>query len=158
MTQLFSNSFDELAEGESFTTRARTITEADIVGFAQLTGDWHPLHSDADWAARSPFGARVAHGLLLVSMAVGLLPLDPERVVALRRVEDAVFKRPAFIGDTIHAEGRIGTLAPVDDRAGLVTLCWTVRNQPGQTLVRARSQLLWRRDGESVVAADAVAP
>ena len=60
---------------------------------------------DADWAAGSRFGEQIAHGLLVLSFAVGLLPLDPERVVALRRVGDAVFKQPVKIGDTVHVEG-----------------------------------------------------
>lgn len=139
--------FESLQVGESFETRGRTIAEADIVAFASLTGDWHPQHSDAVWAAESPFGARIAHGMLLVSYAVGLFPLDPEQVVALRRMEDVVFKRPAFIGDTVRAVGRVEALAPVDERAGLVTLAWRLVNQDGATLVRARTQVLWRRDG-----------
>ena len=50
MSTLFSNAFEELAPGERFTTRGRTVTEADVVGFAALTGDWHPQHADAEWA------------------------------------------------------------------------------------------------------------
>jgi 3-hydroxybutyryl-CoA dehydratase len=147
MTQLFSLGFDSLPEGERFETRGRTITEADVVAFSSLTGDWHPQHTDAVWAASSVFGERIAHGMLLLSFAVGLLPLDPERVLALRRVEDAVFKRPAFIGDTVHSEGRIDSLSPVDERAGLVTLAWRMVNQRGDTLLRARTQVLWAREG-----------
>jgi 3-hydroxybutyryl-CoA dehydratase len=87
--------FDGLKPGQRFTTRARTITESDVVAFATLTGDLHPQHVDADWAAASRFGERVAHGMLVLSYAVGLVPLDPDRVVALRRVREAVFKRPS---------------------------------------------------------------
>ena len=86
--------FEELEAGQAFSTRGRTVTEADVVGFAALTGDWHPQHTDAEWAAGSRFGERIAHGLLVLSYAAGLVPLDPERVVALRRVGDAVFKQP----------------------------------------------------------------
>ena len=60
------------------TTRGRTITEADLVSFSALTGDWHPQHADAAWAAESPFGERIAHGMLVLSYAVGLLPIDPD--------------------------------------------------------------------------------
>ena len=90
----WSAPFSELVEGGRFTTRARTVTESDVVSFAALTGDWHPQHADAEWAAASPFGERIAHGMLVVSYAVGLVPFDPERVMALRRVRDAVFRRP----------------------------------------------------------------
>jgi acyl dehydratase len=51
--------FEALEMGQAFTTRGRTVTEADVVGFAALTGDWHPQHADAEWAAESPFGERV---------------------------------------------------------------------------------------------------
>ena len=66
--------FDRLETGLAVTTRGRTITESDLVSFSALTGDWHPQHADASWAAESPFGERIAHGMLVLSYAVGLLP------------------------------------------------------------------------------------
>jgi acyl dehydratase len=102
--------FEALETGQQFTTRGRTVTEADVVGFAALTGDWHPQHADAAWAEQSPFGERIAHGMLVVSLAAGLVPFDPGRVMALRRVSDATFKRPVRFGDTLHVEGRIADL------------------------------------------------
>jgi 3-hydroxybutyryl-CoA dehydratase len=137
--------FDALEGGERFVTRGRTITEADIVQFATLTGDMHPQHTDAAWAAESRFGERIAHGMLVLSYAVGLVPLDPERVVALRRVADVVFKHPAYIGDTIHVDGRIESLKPVDDQHGLVEAQWKIVTQRGRTVARARVEMLWRR-------------
>jgi 3-hydroxybutyryl-CoA dehydratase len=139
--------FEALETGQQFSTRGRTVTEADVVGFAALTGDWHPQHSDAAWAADSPFGERIAHGLLVVSLAAGLVPFDPGRVVALRRVADATFKRPVRFGDTLHVEGRIAELGAASDEAGLVTFAWSVVNQDGRTVCRARVEVLWRRDG-----------
>ena len=76
------------------TTSGRTITESDLVSFAALTGDWHPQHADAAWAAASRFGERVAHGMLVLSYAVGLLPFDPERVVALRAARGRRLQAP----------------------------------------------------------------
>ena len=143
---LFSQPFDLLREGDAFVTRGRTITEADVVAFAALTGDRHPQHSDAVWAEAGPFGERIAHGMLVLSYAVGLVPLDPDRVVALRRVADAVFKQPVRFGDTIHVDGRIGTLRPVDDALGLVECVWRVLNQHGRLTVRVSVEVLWRRD------------
>lgn len=145
--ELFSSSFEELIVGQEFRTRARTVTETDVVSFAALTGDWHPQHSDAEWAAAGPFGERIAHGLLVISLAAGMVPLDPDRVIALRRVGDVVFKRPVRLGDTIHVEGRIGELRPATDDAGLVTLVWSVRNQHDQVVCRARVEVLWRGSG-----------
>ncbi|MGI8593282.1 MAG: MaoC/PaaZ C-terminal domain-containing protein [Solirubrobacteraceae bacterium] len=145
---LFSRSFDELNEGDSFTTRGRTVTEADVVSFSALTGDWHPQHADAEWAASSQFGERVAHGMLVLSYAVGLVAFDPDRVVALRKIEDAVFKRPTRFGDTIHVEGKIEGLKPLDDEIGLATTIWKIVNQDDQVVARLRIQALWRADGQ----------
>jgi acyl dehydratase len=139
--------FEALETGQQFTTRGRTVTESDVVAFAALTGDWHPQHSDAQWAAESPFGERIAHGLLVVALAAGLVPFDPGRVVALRRVADATFKRPVRFGDTLHVEGRICDLSPASEDAGLVAFAWSVVNQEGRTVCRARVEVLWRRDG-----------
>jgi acyl dehydratase len=138
--------FDVLQVGDGFRGRARTVTEADVVAFAALTGDFHPQHTDRHWATDSAFGERVAHGMLVLSFAVGLAPIDPEWVIALRRVEDAVFKRPVRLGDTIRLDGQIAELKPLSDEAGLVTWSWSVRNQDGELVCRARVQVLWRRE------------
>jgi len=138
--------FERLAEGATFETRGRTVTEADVVAFAAQTGDWHPQHADAEWARDSAFGERIAHGMLVLSYAVGLVEFDPDRVVALRRVADAVFKRPVRLGDTIRVRGVVTGLDPVSDDAGLVTLAWTIVNQEGKTVVRARVEVVWRRE------------
>jgi 3-hydroxybutyryl-CoA dehydratase len=145
MSSPFALDFDALEGGERFVTRGRTITEADIVQFAAMSGDMHPQHTDAAWAAESRFGERIAHGMLVMSYATGLVPLDPERVVALRRVSDLVFKHPVYIGDTIHVDGCIESLKPVDDAHGLVETLWKVVTQRGRTVARARVDLLWRR-------------
>src|SRR5206468_12001527 len=116
----FARYFDELGDGATFGSRGRTITEADIVAFSALTGDWHPQHADAQWAASSAFGERIAHGMLVLSFALGLVSFDPDRVIALRRVSRATFKAPVRIGDTIHVEGSLGTLQRLDDSTGLV--------------------------------------
>jgi 3-hydroxybutyryl-CoA dehydratase len=138
--------FEALEVGQEFTTRGRTVTETDVVGFAQLTGDWHPQHADAQWSETSPFGERIAHGMLVVSLAAGLVPFDPGRVVALRSVSQATFKRPVRFGDTLHVEGRIAALEPGSEDAGLVTFGWNVVNQDERCVCRARVDVLWRRD------------
>ena len=110
--------------GEELTTAGRTITEADLVSFSSLTGDWHPQHADAEWAAAGRFGERVAHGMLVLSYAVGLVPLDPERVVALRGLDSVSFKRPVAIGDTIRVRTRVENVRALDDEHSLVTFAW----------------------------------
>ena len=142
---LFTRDFDELLPGERFETPGRTVGEEDISAFAALTGDTHPQHVDADWAAGSRFGERIAHGLLVLSFAAGSMPFDPERVVALRRVGDAVFKQPVKIGDTVHVEGEVVSTKPIDDSNGLVECRWRVVNQHGRLVLRATVELVWRR-------------
>ena len=142
---VFRRDFDALAVGERFTTASRTVTEADIAAFAALTGDSHPQHVDASWAEGSQFGEQIAHGLLVLSFASGLMPFDPERVVALRRVGDAVFKTPVRIGDEVHVDGAVTALRPVDDETGLVECRWRVVNQDGRLVVLATVELVWRR-------------
>ena len=144
---VFEREFDQLEPGTRFTTASRTITESDLVSFAALTGDRHPLHTDARWAADSPFGERVAHGMLVLSYALGLVPFDPSRVLALRGVEGVTFKRPAHIGDTIRVEGRVDSVEPLDASTGLVTCGWKVLNQRDETLARAKLKVVWKRDG-----------
>jgi acyl dehydratase len=141
--------FDDLSTDDSFVSRGRTVTEADVVAFACLTGDMHPQHTDAAWAASSLFGERIAHGMLVVSFAFGLLPFDPERVVALRRVRDAVFKRPVGLGDTIHAAGQVERLSELDAFTGLVAIRLEVVNQRGLTVARAVVEVVWRRGDPS---------
>jgi acyl dehydratase len=138
--------------GETFVTRGRTVTEANVVGFAALTGDWHPQHSDAAWAAQSAFGERIAHGMLVISFAVGLAPFGPERVLALRRISDVVFKRPVRIGDTIHVEGKVDAARELDEGTGLVTWTWRICNQNGQLVCRAAVEVLAKLEPEAVSA------
>jgi 3-hydroxybutyryl-CoA dehydratase len=133
-----------------FSSRGRTVTEADVVAFSALTGDWHPQHSDATWAADSAFGERIAHGMLIVSFAVGLVAFDPERVVALRRIRDVVFKRPVRLGDTIHVEGTESERRDVDAETALVTWNWRIVNQDGELVARVTIEALCREPAEVV--------
>jgi 3-hydroxybutyryl-CoA dehydratase len=142
----FDKSFNELELGERFTTDSRTIGDADIMGFAELTGDTHPQHTDADWAQTSRFGERIAHGLLVLSCAAGLVPFDPDRVVALRRVGDAVFKAPVRIGDSIRVEGEVTKTRELDGEHGLVECRWKVLNQDDKMVMRVNVEVVWRAE------------
>ena len=141
---VFDSGFRELTVGDRFATHARAVCESDILHFAALTGDSHPQHVDAGWAENSRFGEQIAHGLLVLSFAVGLLPLDPDRIVALRRVSDAVFKQPVKIGDTVHVEGKISSLTRLDDEHGLVEATLRILNQEDRLVARLRAELVWR--------------
>jgi len=141
---LFARPFGALKIGDRFETPRRTVQESDILQFADLTGDAHPQHIEPEWAAGSRFGEQIAHGLLVLSFAVGLLPLDPDRVVALRRVGDAVFKQPVKIGDTLHVEGEITRTRELDPEQGLVEAQLRIVNQHERLAVRASVELVWR--------------
>jgi 3-hydroxybutyryl-CoA dehydratase len=138
--------FDDLRIGDSMESSGRTITEYDVVSFASLTGDWHPQHADAAWAAESPFGRRIAHGLLVISYALGLLPIDPRVVMALRSMDSAVLKRPVGLGDTIRVRAKVAALRPLGDEAGLVTLAVRILNQGDELVARMEIVVLWRRE------------
>ena len=142
---MLNRPFERLSEEDRFSSNGRTVTESDVHAFAAQTGDLHPQHVDADWARSSAFGERIAHGMLVLSYAVGLAGFDPERVVALRRISDAVFKRPVRLGDTIRVEGAVVELAPGSDEAGLVTLGLKIVNQDDRLVCRAKVEALWRR-------------
>lgn len=150
---MLDHTFERLEPGDRFTSRGRTVTESDVHAFGAQTGDLHPQHMDADWAAHSAFGERIAHGMLVLSYAVGLVGFDPDKVLALRRVSDAVFKRPVRLGDSIHVEGAVLELREVSAEAGLVTLQMKILNQHGQTVCRAKVEALWKRADAPAAAA-----
>ncbi|HEX8074328.1 MAG TPA: MaoC/PaaZ C-terminal domain-containing protein [Thermoleophilaceae bacterium] len=98
---------EDLDAGLAFQNLGRTITESDVVGFAGLTGDYNPQHVNRDWTERNtPFGERIAHGLLLSSVGVGMIPPRLKRALGPMRTATAVYKKPVVLGDTIHISGR----------------------------------------------------
>ena len=137
--------FEALEVGDRFETRGRTVTEADVATFAGLTGDMHPQHTDAEWSAQSRFGERIAHGLLVLSFSAGLVPFDPEVVVAMRGVEDCKFKQPVRFGDTIHVVGEVREKQELDGGHGLVGCRWRVLNQRDKLVMLANVEVVWRR-------------
>jgi 3-hydroxybutyryl-CoA dehydratase len=138
--------FDDLRIDDSMESSGRTVTEYDVVSFAALTGDWHPQHADAAWAAESDFGRRIAHGMLVLSYALGLMPIDPRVVLALRSIDNAVLKRPVGLGDTIRVKAKCSRLKPLGDGVGLVTLAVRIVNQDDELCARMEIVVLWRRE------------
>lgn len=139
--------FDDLEVGMPLHSDGRTVTEADVAAFAALTWDVHPLHTDEEWAAATPFGGRIAHGMLVLSFAMGLVGpcLERSQVVAVRRVTDATFRAPVRPGDTIHLEARIARLVEVDGGTGLVSWKGRVLTHRGDCAMSVGLDLLWRR-------------
>lgn len=137
--------YDEQEVGERWQSRGRTITEADLVLFAAVSGDWYPLHTDKEWAAQTQFGQRIAHGLLVLSAASGLWHLRPGTVAAFYGIDRLRFVRPTFIGDTIRVETEV--LAKEDKNAnqGVVTFQHNVVNQRGETVLVSTIKFLVNR-------------
>jgi 3-hydroxybutyryl-CoA dehydratase len=142
--------FDDLSVGDEWESPRRTVTETDVVIFAGLSGDFNPLHVDHNSSQRGPFGRPVAHGLLGMAIATGLITQAPRvDTMAFLAILEWRFLRPIAFGDTIHAISKVESLEPqANGRRGLVTWQRRVFNQDGvlvqegrtQTLVRARSR------------------
>ena len=132
--------FDDLTVGDEFTTGRRTVTEADITNFAGLSGDFNPIHTDEVFAAESLFGTRVAHGLLVVSMATGLRQqtgLFTSTLRALLEIRSWKFLGPVRAGDTISVVVGIEELKPTSKPdQGVVVQSVSVLNQNGDTVQR----------------------
>jgi acyl dehydratase len=134
--------FEEFEAGQTITSPGRTVTEADIVAFAALSGDWNPIHTDAVYAAKQPFGQRMAHGLLGMSIASALamrLGFLEDSLLAFREIEGWKFSRPIFIGDTVHVKMTILETRPMPRlQDGLVTLGIELLNQEDQITQHGR--------------------
>lgn len=135
--------FEEFEEGYKVQSAGRTITESDVVTFAGLSGDYNQLHTNDIFAEGSQFGARVAHGLLGLSVASGLatrLGFMEETVEAFLSLEWK-FRRPIYIGDTIHVTAEVvNTRGMPRAGGGIVDLDVVVANQEGTTVQKGQ----WR--------------
>jgi acyl dehydratase len=99
--------FEEFQVGQQIISTARTVTESDVVTFAGLSGDYNQIHTDAEFTKNTPFGKRVAHGLLGIAIASGLAMRTgvlEGTVLAFREINEWKFSLPIYIGDTIHVE------------------------------------------------------
>jgi 3-hydroxybutyryl-CoA dehydratase len=132
--------FEEFEVGQSITSVGRTVTEADVVAFAALSGDWNAIHTDADFAAGHPFGQRVAHGLLCMSIASGLamrLGFLEGTALAFREIGNWKFSLPVFFGDTIYVRATVTETKPMQRLGGgLVNLKVEILNQDDKVVQR----------------------
>ena len=126
--------------GQQITSPGRTITEADVVTFAGLSGDTNSIHTDAEYAKNSAFGQRVAHGLLGVSIVSGLAVrtgIMEGTVIAFREIKNWKFSLPVFIGDTIHVIMEVKEKKAMPRLGGgSILLSLDVRNQDDQTVMK----------------------
>jgi acyl dehydratase len=141
--------FEDLTIGETWRTGARTITEADIMAFAEISGDFNPIHVDVEHAATTVFGERIAHGALVLAIATGLRQQDGRFHGTLKAwlgMRDWRFKAPVRIGDTIHVVNRVAELDPAKDPAdGLLVQNVEVRNQHDEVVAHGQFVTLMRR-------------
>jgi len=137
--------FEDYAIGLELKSPGRTVTETDIVQFAGLSGDYNALHTDAEFAKETPFGQRIAHGLLTLSIASGLAAragLIEGTVLAFLRLEWK-FKKPVMIGDTVHLRVRVAKLRAMPSRhGGMVDLNVSVVNQSAEVVQIGEWRLL----------------
>jgi acyl dehydratase len=131
--------FEEFQVGDVVVTSGRTVTEADVAMFAGLTGDYNQLHTDAEFARQGMFGQRVAHGLLGLSIALGLVTQlgSIEGTVLAFRELTWKFSLPIFFGDTIHVKATVSALKALPRLGGgSVTLDVQVINQQDKVVQR----------------------
>jgi acyl dehydratase len=144
--------FEEFGVGQSITSVGRTVTEADVVAFAALSGDWNSIHTDAEFAAQHPFGQRVAHGLLCMSIAIGLawrLGFLEETALAFREIGDWKFSLPVFMGDTIRVRATVTETKPMRRLGGgLVNLKVEILNQDDKVVQRGTWGVLVKSQGD----------
>jgi 3-hydroxybutyryl-CoA dehydratase len=150
MPTAFSNSrglyFEEFQVGQHIISTARTVTEHDVVTFAGLSGDYNQIHTDAEFSKNTPFGQRVAHGLLGIAIASGLAMRTgvlEGTVLAFREINEWKFSKPIFIGDTIHVElDVLETKALPRLGGGSVIIELGVKNQHGDATMKGKWTVL----------------
>lgn len=143
--------FDDLSVGQRLITPARTVTEADIINFAGVSGDFNPIHTDAEFARSTPFGQRIAHGLLVLAMLTGLRQRSGAfegTLLAWLELRSYRFLKPVYIGDTVRGEAEISELreSRKPDR-GVVIQRVRVYNQRDEVVQEGEFVTLMRRRG-----------
>lgn len=137
--------WEDLVVGDEVESPGMTITEAHLVSWAGLTGDWVSLHLDEEYAAKTPFGQRIGHGPLTLSLALGLLTQTGyfSNVSAWLGLEAVRAVKPVLIGDTIVARAVVSTARETKKpENGIWTLDYTVRNQHEETVMTFTSSFL----------------
>lgn len=138
--------FEEFQVGEKVTTGTHKVTDADIMAFAELSGDNNRIHTDEEFSRKGPFGKRVAHGLLGLSLASGLLwrtGILDGTVIAFREVNEWKFVKPVFIDDVVSAElESLETKALPRIGGGSVVVGVELKNQANDVCMRGKWTLL----------------
>jgi len=132
--------FEEFKIGQKIKTPGRTVTEADIVNFAGLSGDYMQIHTDDEFSKNTPYGRRIAHGLLIMAISSGLAARTgvlEGTVLAFREIENWKFLKPVFVGDTIYVEMEVITTKEMRRiGAGAVVIELRVINQEQEVVMK----------------------
>jgi acyl dehydratase len=132
-----------------FVSPARTVTEADIVAFAGISGDYNPLHIDAEYCKQTPFGERIAHGPLIYAMVAGLLfqlHLYDDTLIAFLGFDSLKFTRPVKPGDTVHARIKVLEKRETSNpERGVMKRQLQVLNQRGEVVQEGVQAFLLKR-------------
>ena len=136
--------WDDIEVGEEYESPGRTVTEADIVLFAGLSGDYNVLHTDAEFMKQSIFGERIAHGLLCLAIQSGLFTRATQAYATLAFVGLRwKFKAPVKIGDTIRLRAKVTARKDLSEPGrGLVTLQRTLLNQRDEVVQQGETDLI----------------
>ncbi|MEZ2408899.1 MaoC/PaaZ C-terminal domain-containing protein [Bosea sp. RCC_152_1] len=136
--------FLEIEAGRAATSARVTVTETHIVLFAGLTGDFNPLHMDAAFMADSPYGKRIAHGMLGHSLSTGLRSAIDDWAIEAFLETQRRFVGPIFAGDTIHYEAKVTETRESRSKPGrgIVRVAMTLKNQRGETVQEGEDVLL----------------
>ena len=134
--------YDDFEMEDRIVSRARTVTESDIVMFAAFSGDWHPLHTDEEYSKKALFGERIAHGFLVLSIASGLMGLAEMAILAFYGMDRVRFLAPTKIGDTLHIEMVVAEKTDRSNKDGLVTFKTTIKNQKDEAVAVMDMKLL----------------
>lgn len=135
----------DIAAGSTVIGRSMTIGEGQVITFAGLTGDFYPLHTDEEFARTTPFGRRIAHGLLTFVVGAGFLAneLAGWDVIAALGFGETKFTAPVFFGDTITPQATVTGITPKEGR-GVVALDITITNQSGDVVVTSSMKVMVR--------------
>ena len=143
--------FEDFIVGQKVVSCGRSIAESDIYTFAGLSGDYNQIHTDIEFSKKNSFGQRVAHGLLILSIACGLAMRTgvlEKSAIAFREIIDWKFIRPVFIGDTLHV-----VLTVIEKKhiprivGGMITIGVEVINQQNQVTMKGNWNVLVRSKG-----------
>ena len=138
--------FADLTAGQRFVSTGRTLTEAELAFFCMLTGDWHPIHADAEAAREMPMGRRLFHGTFGIAVTVALatrLPELVEPVIAATGLREWKFDSPLFIGDTVHAEVELlAATVTSNGRRGVVERRLSLVKHDGTIIQQGESGLM----------------